>query len=57
MKTEKRYKVPFTGYCEVYARDPEEAADMVEDTEKHFFAHYDYGEPICLKKEEDNELD
>lgn len=57
MTTEKRYKVPFTGYCEVYARDPEEAADMAEDTEKHFFAHYDYGEPICLKKEEDNELD
>ncbi len=54
---EKRYKVPFTGYCEVYARSPEEAADMAEDIEKQFFAHYDYGDPICLEKEEEDELD
>lgn len=57
MVTDKRYKVPFTGYCEVYARSPEEAADMADDLEKQFFAHYDYGEPICLEKEEENELD
>ena len=54
---EKRYKVPFTGYCEVYARSLEETADMAEDIEKQFFAHYDYGEPIYLEKEEENELD
>lgn len=49
--TEKRYKVPFTGYCEVYARNPEEAADMADDPEKHFYAEYDFGEPECLTKE------
>ena len=54
---EKRYKVPFTGYCEVYARNPEEAADLADDTEQHFFVQCDYGEPICLAKEDENELD
>lgn len=51
----KLYKIPFTGYCEVWAKNPEEAADMAEDIEKQFFAHYDYGEPECLKKEDVNE--
>ena len=51
----KQYRVPFTGYCEVYAGDPEEAADLADDPEKHFFAKYDYGEPICLEKEEEDE--
>lgn len=53
----KRYKVPFTGYCEVWARNSEEAAEMAEDIEKQFFAHYDYSDPICLEKEEEDELD
>lgn len=48
----KRYKIPFTGYCEVWAKNPEEAADMAEDIEKQFFAHYDYGEPECMEKED-----
>ena len=54
---EKRYKIPFTGYCEVWAKSPEEAAEKAEDIEKQFFAHYDYSDPICLEKEEENELD
>ena len=54
---EKRYKIPFTGYCEVWAKSPEEAADKAEDIEKQFFAHYDYGDPICLEKEEENAMD
>ena len=53
----KLYKIPFTGYCEVWAKSPEEAAEMAEDIEKQFFAHYDYGDPECLEKEEKNELD
>jgi hypothetical protein len=57
MTFEKHYKIPFTGYCEVWAKSPEEAADKAEDIEKQYFAHYDYGDPICLEKEEKNELD
>ena len=51
------FKVPFTGYCEVWATSPEEAAEKAADTENQFFAHYDYGDPICMEKEEKNELD
>lgn len=54
---EKLYKVPFTGYCEVWAKTPGEAAEKAENIEQQFFAHYDYGDPICMKKEEENELD
>jgi hypothetical protein len=54
---EKLYRVPFTGYCEVYATSPEEAAEKAEDIEQQFFAHYDYGDPICEEKEEENEMD
>lgn len=53
----KLYKVPFTGYCEVWAKSPEEAADKAEDIEQQFFAQYDYQKPICLSKEDPNELD
>lgn len=51
------YRVPFTGYCEVWATSSEEAAEKAEDIKNQFFAHYDYGEAICLSKEEKNELD
>ena len=57
MSKEKMYKIPFTGYCEVWAESPEEAADKAEDIEKQFFAHYDYGDPECLEKEEKDEVD
>ena len=51
------YKVPFTGYCEVWAKSPEEASEKAENIEQQFFADYDYGEPICKEKEEEDELD
>ena len=54
---QKLYKVPFTGYCEVWATSQEEAAEKAEDIEQQFFASYDYGDPECLEKEEANELD
>jgi hypothetical protein len=57
MNGEKLYKVPFTGYCEVWANSPEEALEKAETVEQQFTASYDYGEPICLEKEENNELD
>lgn len=55
--TEKLYKVAFTGYCEVWAKSPEEAADKAEDIPQQFFAHYNFMYPICLSKEEKNEVD
>lgn len=54
---QKQYRIPFTGYCEVWAKSPEEAAKKAEDIEQQFFANYDYGEPICLEKEVKNELE
>lgn len=51
------YRVPFTGYCEVWANSPEEALEKAETVEQQFTASYDYGKPICLEKEEKNELD
>ena len=54
---QKLYRIPFSGYCEVWAKSPEEAAEKAEDIEKQFFAHYNYGNPICFEKEEKNEMD
>ena len=54
MPKEKLYRIPFTGYCEVWAKSPEEAAEKAEHIEQQFFAQYDYGDPICMKKEEDD---
>lgn len=53
----KLYRVTFTGFCEVWARSPEEASNKAEDINQQFFAHYDYGDPVCLAKEDKNELD
>lgn len=50
---QKLYKVPFTGYCEVWATSPEEAADKAENIDQQFFAHYDYGDPVCSEKDEE----
>ena len=52
----KLYKIPFTGYCEVWAKSPEEAAKMA-DNDDMFFIRYDFDDPICLSKEDENELD
>ena len=48
----KLYKVPFTGYCEVWAKSVDDAAEKAEDVQLQFFAHYDYGNPVCQEKEE-----
>ena len=53
---EKLYRIPFTGYCEVWADSPEEAVDHAGD-EQMFFVRYEFGEPTCLEKEEDNGVD
>ena len=56
MTDSKLYKVPFTGYCEVWADSIEEAAEKA-DNDQMFFAHYDFGDPECLDKEDKDELD
>jgi hypothetical protein len=53
---EKKYKIPFTGYCEVYARSAEEALEKA-DHDDMYYADYDFGDPICLDEEEENEVD
>ena len=53
---EKLYKITFTGYCEVWANSAEEAAEKA-DQDDMFFVHYDFGDPVCEKKEEEDELD
>lgn len=54
MNSQTLYKVPFTGYCEVWASSPKEAADKA-DNDEMFFVHYDFGNPECLEKEGENE--
>ena len=54
MPNDKLYRVPFTGYCEVWASSLEEAEEMAEEFSTQFFAHYDYGEPVCLEKEDED---
>ena len=53
----KLYRIPFAGFCEIWAKSPEEAAEKAEDVKAQFFAHYDYGDPVCLSKEDVNEVD
>lgn len=42
---QKKYKIHFTGYCEVWAKSPEEAARMADNGEM-FYVEYDFGDPI-----------
>ena len=51
---EKKYTIPFTGYCEVWANSVEEAVDKVFNGEKSF-THHDYGEPVCAENEEEED--
>lgn len=50
------YKIPFTGYCEVWATSPEEAINSASN-EDMFFVHYEFQEPTCSMKEENDELE
>jgi hypothetical protein len=56
MLGEKKYKIPVTGHFEVWANSPEEALEKA-DNDDVFFAHYDFGDPECLEKENEDELD
>lgn len=48
----KLYKIPFTGYCEVWADSAEQAAEIA-DHDTMFFADYDFGKPICIRGDEE----
>ena len=54
MRTEL-YKIPFTGYCEVWARSPEEALEKA-DNEEIFYIEHVWGDPGTDKPEEDEEV-
>lgn len=56
MSDSKLYKIPFTGHCEVWAESKEEATQKAED-DFLFTVHYDFGDPECLEKEDEDELD
>ena len=53
---EKKYKIPFTGYCEVWANNPEDAIDRA-DRGDMYFVQYDFGDAECPEEEDANELD
>lgn len=50
----KKYTIPFTGYCEVWANDSEDAIDRADRGEL-YFVHYDFGEAKCPEEEEEND--
>jgi hypothetical protein len=56
MARSKLYRIPFTGYCEVWGETPEEAAQKAED-DHMFTVQYEFGEPICTGREDEDELD
>jgi hypothetical protein len=51
---QKLYKIPFTGYCEVWAGSPEEAIEKASN-EDMFFVRYEFDQATCLTKEGENE--
>lgn len=51
----RKYKIPFTGYCEVWAKSPEEASKKADNGEM-FFVEYDFGNPTTDAPEEDEEV-
>lgn len=46
LSSDKKFKIPFKGYCEVWA-DTEEEALALADNDEMFFVQYDFGDPIC----------
>ena len=53
---QKLYRIPFTGYCEVWAKSEEEAVEKASNDDM-FFVHYEFAEATCLEKEDEDELD
>jgi hypothetical protein len=50
----KLYKLPFTGFCEVWATSPEDASEKA-DNGLMFYVEHVFDDPICLAKEEEDE--
>lgn len=59
---DKKYKIPFTGYCEVYARNAEKALEKAYNEDMDMI-EYKFGNPSRVivnwddEEEEDDELD
>lgn len=49
----KKYKIPFTGYCEVWANSPDEALKEAEN-ENMYFIEYQFEDPVCEEDEDDS---
>ena len=56
MARTKLYRIPFTGWCEVWGETPEEAAEKAENDEM-FTVKYDFGDPVYTGREDEDELD
>ena len=52
--TGKKYRVSFTGYCEVWANSAEEAAEKAKSGQQ-FFVLCDHDDPVCLEEEKDGD--
>lgn len=48
----KKYTLQFTGYCEVWAKSPEEAAEMADKGDM-FFVECNFGEPTTDDDDEE----
>lgn len=53
--TEKYYKIPFVGYCEVLATSAEKAIEKAEN-EDMVIADYVFGLPVLLSEEEEDDV-
>ena len=53
---EKKFKIPFTGYCEVWANNPADAITRANSGDM-YSVHYDFGDAKCQEEEGANELD
>ena len=54
--SEKKYKIPFSGYCEVYAKSEEDALKKADDNDL-FYVDYDFGDPVSDEEDDEYELD
>ena len=49
---DKKYEIPFTGRCEVWAKSPEEAAEKARRGDT-FTIERDFGDPVCQEDDDD----
>ena len=57
MAESKLYRIPFTGYCEVWGKTPEEAVEAAEVGDIFTAVYESFGEPVYIGRRNENELD